>query len=124
VVGVVTLKLLKSQSPFAFAALGVVSGLFIVVVVLPLAWGGNSRLARWIDARPFYFVGLISMSVYLWHFPLLLLLGRYGFAAGDSWGGMLRNMAVVSAVTLVVATITYYGVEKPGMNQVKRFRKR
>jgi len=124
VAGVVTLKLLKSQSPFGFAALGVVSGLFIVVVVLPLAWGGNSRLARWIDARPFYFVGLISMSVYLWHFPLLLLLGRYGLAAGDSWGGMFRNMAVVTVVTLLVATVTYYGVEKPGMNQVKRFRKR
>lgn len=124
VFGVVTLKLLAAQSPFSFSALGVVSGLFIVVVVLPLAWGVDSRLARWLDARPFYFAGLISMSVYLWHYPLLLLLGRYGLAAGDSWGGMLRNMAVVTAVTLALATITYYGVEKPGLNLVKRFRKR
>lgn len=122
--GVVTLVLLKSQSPFGFAALGVVSGFFIVVVVLPLAWGADSRLARWLDARPFYFVGLISMSVYLWHFPLLLLMGRYGLAAGDSWSGMFRNMALVTVVTLVVSTVTYYGVEKPGLNQVKRFRKR
>lgn len=122
--GVVTLVLLKSQSPFGFAALGVVSGFFIVVVVLPLAWGADSRIARWLDARPFYFVGLISMSVYLWHFPLLLLIGRYGLAAGDNWGGMLRNMAIVTVLTLVAATMTYYGVEKPGLNQVKRFRKR
>lgn len=124
VFAVVTLKLLKHQSAFGFGALGVVSGLFIVMVVLPLSWGGNSRLARWLDAKPFYFVGLISMSVYLWHYPMLLLLGRYGLAAGDTWGGMLRNMAVVTVVTLLAATITYYGVEKPGLNQVKRFRKR
>lgn len=124
VFGVVTLKLLKHQSPFSFGALGLVSGLFIVTVVLPLAWGADSRLARWIDARPFYFLGLISMSVYLWHYPMLLLLGRYGLAGGDSWGGMGRNMLIVTAVTVAVATITYYGVEKPGLNQVKRFRKR
>ncbi|MGB8406979.1 MAG: acyltransferase [Mycobacterium sp.] len=124
VFGVVTLKLLKNQSAFGFAAIGVVSGLFLVMVVLPLAWGGDPRLARWFDARPFYFVGLISMSVYLWHYPLLLLLGRYHLVAGDSWGGMFRNMAIVTVATLVLATITYYCVEKPGLNQVKRFRKR
>lgn len=124
VFGVVTLKLLKHQSPFGFSALGMVSGLFIVMVVLPLAWGADSRLARWLDARPFYFVGLISMSVYLWHYPLLLLLGRYGLDAGDNWGGMFRNILIVTVATLALSTITYYGVEKPGLNQVKRFRKR
>lgn len=124
VVGVVTLVLLKNQSAFSFAAIGMVSGLFIAMVVLPLAWGGDSRLARWLDARPFYFVGLISMSVYLWHYPLLVLLGRYHLAAGDTWAGMARNVVIVTTVTLVVSTVTYYCVEKPGLAQVKRFRKR
>lgn len=100
------------------------SGFFIILVVLPLAWGADSRIARWFDARPFHFVGVISMSVYLWHFPLLLLLGRYHLVAGDTWGGMFRNMAVVTAVTLVLSTVTYYAVERPGLDLVKRFRKK
>lgn len=124
VFGVLTLKLVKDLSPFGYGVLGIVSALFIVMVILPLAWGAPSRLARWIDARPFYFVGLISMSVYLWHYPLLLLLGRFNLVAGDTWGGMLRNMAVVTVVTLAVATVTYYFVEKPGLDLAKRFRKR
>lgn len=64
------------------------------------------------------------MSVYLWHYPLLLLLGRFDLVAEDTWAGMLRNMAVVTAVTLLVSTITYYCVEKPGLDLAKRFRKR
>ena len=109
---------------FATAGIGFVSAVFIAIVVFPLARGRDSRLARFLDAKPFYFVGLISLSVYLWHYPVLLLLGRYDLAAGDSWGGMLRNVAVVAVVTIVLSTITYYAVERPGLELVKRFRKR
>ncbi|MGU3500200.1 acyltransferase family protein [Mycobacterium sp. C31M] len=109
---------------FATAGIGFVSAVFIAIVVFPLARGRDSRLARYLDAKPFYFVGLISLSVYLWHYPVLLLLGRYDLAAGDTWGGMFRNVAVVAAVTIVLSTITYYTVERPGLDLVKRFRKR
>ncbi len=118
------LALTFAGTVFATAGIGFVSAVFIAIVVFPLARGRDSRLARFLDAKPFYFVGLISLSVYLWHYPILLLLGRYGLAAGDSWGGMLRNVAVVAIVTIVVATITYYTVERPGLDLVKRFRKR
>ena len=37
---------------------------------------------------------------------------------------MLRNVAVVAVVTIVLSTITYYAVERPGLELVKRFRKR
>ena len=118
------LALTFAGTVFATAGIGFVSAVFIAIVVFPLARGRDSRLARFLDAKPFYFVGLISLSVYLSHYPILLLLGRYGLAAGDSWGGMLRNVAVVAIVTIVVATITYYTVERPGLDLVKRFRKR
>jgi peptidoglycan/LPS O-acetylase OafA/YrhL len=52
-----------------------------------------------------------------------LLLGRYDLAAGDSWSGMFRNVAVVAVVTILLSTITYYAVERPGLGLVKRFRK-
>ncbi|MCV7435242.1 acyltransferase family protein [Mycolicibacterium bacteremicum] len=118
------LVLAVAGTVFATAGIGFVSAVFIAIVVFPLARGRDSRIARFLDAKPFYFVGLISLSVYLWHYPVLLLLGRYDLAAGDSWGGMLRNVAVVAVVTIVLSTITYYAVERPGLDLVKRFRKR
>jgi len=108
---------------FATAGIGFVSAVFIAIVVLPLARGKDSPIARFLDLKPFYFVGMISLSVYLWHYPVLLLLGRYDLAAGDSWSGMFRNVAVVAVVTILLSTITYYAVERPGLGLVKRFRK-
>ncbi len=121
---VVALKLAAGQSPFATSAIGVVSGLLLLVIVMPLAHGGDSRMARWLDAKPVHYVGLISLSVYLWHYPVLLLMGRYGLAGGDSLSGMMRNELLVMAVTLVLASITYYLVERPALNSVRRFRRR
>ena len=51
----------------------------------------------------------------------MLLLGRYGLAGGDTWGGMLWNTFAITAVTLTFATVTYYLVEKPALASVKRF---
>jgi peptidoglycan/LPS O-acetylase OafA/YrhL len=66
----------------------------------------------------------VSLSVYLWHFPVMLMLGRLGAMAGDSFLGMIRNVAVVLAVTFVVSTVTYYVVEKPAIDFAKRYRYR
>lgn len=41
VFGVLTLKLVKDLSPFGYGVLGIVSALFIVMVILPLAWGAH-----------------------------------------------------------------------------------
>lgn len=42
VFGVLTLILVKDQSPFGYGVLGMVSALFIMMVILPLAWGAPS----------------------------------------------------------------------------------
>ncbi|MHA3023229.1 acyltransferase family protein [Mycobacterium sp. BMJ-28] len=120
---VAALAITMTGSAFATAGIGFVSAVFIVLIVMPLSWGGDSKLARLLDYKPFHFVGVISLSVYLWHYPILLLLGRYGLAAGDTWGGMFRNIGLVAVVTVLLATATYYLVEKPGLGLVKRFRK-
>ncbi|MCF6385466.1 acyltransferase [Mycobacterium sp. MBM] len=120
---VAALVLAVKGTVFATAGIGFVSAVFIAIVVLPLARGKDSPIARFLDLKPFHFVGVISLSVYLWHYPVLLLLGRYDLAAGDSWSGMFRNVAVVAVVTILLSTITYYAVERPGLGLVKRFRK-
>jgi peptidoglycan/LPS O-acetylase OafA/YrhL len=92
----------------------------ILVVVVPLAHGRKSKLATFLDVRPIRYVGEVSLSAYLWHFPMLLLLGRLGWMAGDTLPGMLHNIAILLAATIMAATVTYYLIEKPAMSYARR----
>ena len=114
--------LLVVASQFVTAGVGVVAALMVLVIVVPLAQHRKSKLATALDFRPIRFVGEISLSAYLWHFPVLLLLGRIGWMAGDTLPGMLANIVLVLAVTVLFATITYYLIEKSAMNYAKRKR--
>ncbi len=68
---------------------------------------GSSWPSRLLGLRPLVWLGLISYSVYLWHWPLLAFL-RYGRAEIDVLTG-----SVVFAVTVLLAWITYHYVERP-----------
>ncbi|HKP40999.1 acyltransferase [Mycobacterium sp.] len=118
------LWLLASASQFVTSGIALVCGLMILVIVAPLARGEDSAIARHLDSAPLRFIGKVSLSAYLWHFPLMLLLGRWGLMAGDSVPGMFRNVVVVLTVTLLVSAVTYYLVEQPAMNWAKRYRAR
>jgi peptidoglycan/LPS O-acetylase OafA/YrhL len=120
----VSAVLVALRTPYATSALGLLCALLILVVVGPLARGEVSTVARWLDVAPVLYVGKLSLSVYLWHFPVMLLLGRWGVLAGDTVGGMSYNVAVVLAATMVISTVTYYLVEKPAMNVARNYRRR
>lgn len=116
--------LLVVANEFTTAGVAVVAALMILVIVTPLARGEKTRLARWLDVKPIRYVGEISLSAYLWHFPMILVLGRLGVMAGDDAWGMWRNVVVLLVVTIAVASVTYYGIEKPVMKWVRNWRKR
>jgi peptidoglycan/LPS O-acetylase OafA/YrhL len=120
----VFLWLLATASPFATSGIAAVCGLMILVIIAPLARGEDSAIARHLDSAPLRFVGKVSLSAYLWHFPLMLLLGRWGLMAGDSVPGMLRNVVLVLTVTFLVSAVTYSLVEQPAMNWANRYRAR
>ena len=114
--------LLVFASQFVTAGVGIVAALMILIIVAPLARHQKSRLASALDFRPIRFVGEISLSAYLWHFPVLLMLGRIGWMAGDTLPGMLFNIVLALAVTILAGAVTYYLIEKPAMNYAKRIR--
>ena len=120
----ISVVLIALRSPYATSGLGVLCALLILVIVAPLARGEDSTIARWLDLAPVLYVGKVSLSAYLWHFPVMLLLGRWGVLAGDTLTGMLYNVVLVLAATLLISTVTYYGVEKPVMNLTRRYRHR
>ncbi len=121
---VLSAALLGMKSYFGTSAISLAAGLSILVIVAPLARGQKSGLAQILDVAPMRFVGKVALSAYLWHFPILLLLGRWGLIAGDSVRGLLQNIALVLTVTFLVSTVTYYLIEQPAMNAARRYRHR
>jgi peptidoglycan/LPS O-acetylase OafA/YrhL len=118
----IALALTALRSSYATSAWGLICGLLVLVIVAPLARGEGSAIARWLDLPPVLYVGKVSLSAYLWHFPVMLLLGRWGVLSGDTLQGMLYNVFVVLAATMLISTVTYYLVEQPVMNVARRYR--
>lgn len=86
-------------------------GLPLSIAVLGLYWG--SRLGTQLLAnRLMYFLGLISYSLYLWHF---VVLQQIQFLAGETYHDLPHWIKFPLAVTTVmlVASASYYLVERP-----------
>lgn len=75
---------------------------------LVIAGGADRRsiVARLLAWRPIVFVGLISYSVYLWHWPLISLVSyRFPGAHGAGWA--------VFAASLLLGALSWRWVERP-----------
>jgi peptidoglycan/LPS O-acetylase OafA/YrhL len=123
-------RLLHAAAPLAAVALGVAwviggtaSGLpknwmfdggFLACAALAAVVVADARLldqglfARVLSVPPLHFLGTISYGLYLWHWPIFVYLN--GARTGLSTGPL---DAVRIGATLVVATASYYLVERP-----------
>ncbi|WP_253662056.1 acyltransferase family protein [Williamsia maris] len=119
---VLMLAFLVKGSAFQSTFTSLASGLIILIIVLPLAEGGESKMADALDFKPFEYLGRISLSIYLWHFPMLMALGKWGLMAGDDWAGLVRNFVLLSVVSIALGSITYRWVEKPGLMYARKFK--
>jgi peptidoglycan/LPS O-acetylase OafA/YrhL len=86
-------------------------GLPLAVTVTSLYWG--CRAGTWLLAnRVVYFLGLISYSLYLWHFVVMQQLQvsiSEGYAELPHW----ITFPLASAAVIGVATASYFLVERP-----------
>jgi peptidoglycan/LPS O-acetylase OafA/YrhL len=78
---------------------------------------GDTLVARVLSLPPLVFIGLISYSLYLWHWPII------AFQKAD-WlliqtPSKLVERAIVLVVSLLVATLSWWMVERPTRNRDK-----
>jgi peptidoglycan/LPS O-acetylase OafA/YrhL len=81
------------------------------MLVIAAGQSGSSIVGRLLSLRPMVFVGLISYSLYLWHWPILVL-ARMGLL---SWVSISRHYARVILLLemLVVSILSWRFVEMP-----------
>lgn len=124
VAGVLTLWSADAHPWFVTSAMGLAAGVILLVLVEPTARRSPSRLVRLFSARPLEHVGMISLSAYLWHYPVLLVISRlderFPLVGGDSLPTMLWAPALVAAGSVLLGTVTYRLVEKPAMDWAAR----
>ncbi|WP_032406131.1 acyltransferase family protein [Rhodococcoides fascians] len=119
---VISLKLIDDNSRWQSSTVAFGSALLILFIIVPLARGEKSALAERADWAPLSYVGMISLSVYLWHFPVLIMIGRFGWLAGDSVPGMAWNFLVIAVVSIAFGSLTYRFIEKPALSYARRFK--
>lgn len=83
-----------------------------VMVILPIAFGPRTRTQVALSSAPARWLGTVSYGLFLWH-PFMLhslyaVTGRPMFT-----GGLLSTYVVTVGGALVVASLSYYLVERP-----------
>ena len=112
VVGMVALTvvgnyLLTPQMPWLllhFTWIGLAFGLLVL---------GAAAAPSWFRGRVLAWLGLISYSLYLWHYPLLQVAQHFGFLAVGSPLAMLRTASVATVPILLVSWLSQHFVERP-----------
>ncbi len=85
-------------------------GLIAVLLALPAVAGAP----RWLTVRPVALLGLVSYGIYLWHQGVVaFLLAHTGW---DLFHAPLASFGlVVLVLTVLLAALSYRGVERPGI---------
>ena len=83
-------------------------GLSVAAVIAAVAHPRPDRLATVLSVAPLRFLGLISYGLYLWHWPVFLVLDRQRVGFGG-W----PLFALRAGVSVGIAVVSYHLLERP-----------
>jgi peptidoglycan/LPS O-acetylase OafA/YrhL len=79
-------------------------------LVIASSEGAASAVGRLLSLRPVVFIGLISYSLYLWHWPLIVFQRTDGLLAGSS--GAMTKLTLIAG-SIAIAWLSWKFVEMP-----------
>lgn len=94
----------RTDFPGFAAALPVLGS---AAVIQAGAWAESAGIGRWLSRQPLRFLGDISYSLYLWHWPIFVFLHEFVTDVGP-----LETTGALG-LSVLLAWLTYVGVENP-----------
>ena len=106
------------------ASVGVADFGLVALLALGIFGAATARgfLASVLGGRPMVWLGDISYSIYMAHFPILLVVRRFWqYLSFSEWGAVGQSLAFLATVALVIAisAILFYGVERPARARLR-----
>ncbi len=87
-----------------------------LATALLIACGGGTRAGHWLSGKVLVFIGGLSYSLYLWHWPLIVWLHNV-----DHGLSRYAEIAVLLMLTVIVSYLAWKYVEEPFRNNRERF---
>ena len=90
-----------------------------VIGVCLIIWFSDKDEAftKILSSKPFVSIGLISYSLYLWHYPIFAFARISEFASGN-----LFKKIILGFITIIISIISYYFIEKPARYKKYEFK--
>lgn len=91
-----------THSAILIATLGATSATIFILM-------SDKKQSLWqniLSTKPLLWIGLLSYSLYLWHWPILVL-------AKHTIGTSISALLIAAVLTIIVSTISYFTIEKP-----------
>jgi len=90
-----------------------------IIGVCLIIWFSNKDelITKVLSTKLFVGIGLISYSLYLWHYPIFAFTRMSGFAQESLFEQLLLGIIII-----ILSTLSYYFVERPARNKNNKFR--
>lgn len=113
IVGIVLIgaTLLLYHTWTVFPGLAAVPPCFGTALVIAAGESGSHSVGRLLSLKPVVFIGLISYSLYLWHWPLMVFY-KFGFTVIDGLNHH-QSQALLLTLSLMMAVLSWRFVEIP-----------
>jgi len=90
-----------------------ICGIAFLLVLASTVFAPESSWSKLLARPAFQFLGLISYSLYMWHEPIMVELGKRGWLIQEIPGAFPTNALVLIVVSMIVAALSYRLIEEP-----------